>query len=73
MSEADKANMTMVVAALRHTARRSTNIQRREKNYSGADWKWVQMHTYIDNPYEAATDTTIKVNLFCISIVKGIS
>ncbi|XP_077493567.1 sperm-specific sodium:proton exchanger-like [Amblyomma americanum] len=51
MSEAEKANMNMVVAALRNTAKESTSKQRREKNFSGADWKWVQVHTFIENPY----------------------
>ncbi|XP_077548376.1 sperm-specific sodium:proton exchanger-like [Haemaphysalis longicornis] len=64
MSEAEKANMNMVVTALRKTAKESTSTQRREKNFSGADWKWVQVHTYIENPYaeiaasEAAADRT---------------
>ncbi|XP_050050276.2 sperm-specific sodium:proton exchanger-like [Dermacentor andersoni] len=51
MSEAEKANMNVVVTALRNTAKQSTNKQRREKNFSGADWKWVQLHTFIENPY----------------------
>ncbi|XP_049511312.1 sodium/hydrogen exchanger 10-like [Dermacentor silvarum] len=51
MSEAEKANMNVVVNALRNTAKQSTNKQRREKNFSGADWKWVQLHTFIENPY----------------------
>ncbi|KAL3225590.1 hypothetical protein MRX96_025734 [Rhipicephalus microplus] len=51
MSEAERANMNVVVTALRNTAKQSTNKQRREKNFSGADWKWVQLHTFIENPY----------------------
>lgn len=50
-SDAERANMNMVVSTLRNTANLSINTQRREKNFSGADWKWIQIHTYIDNPY----------------------
>ncbi|EEC15099.1 conserved hypothetical protein [Ixodes scapularis] len=61
MSEADKTNIDMVVEALHTKARTSTSTQRREKNYSGADWKWVQMHTYIENPYDRAVPVQVRV------------
>ncbi|KAH6937262.1 hypothetical protein HPB50_026230 [Hyalomma asiaticum] len=51
LSDVERANMNMVIIALRNTANSSTNYQRRDKKFSGADWKWVQMHTCIDNPY----------------------
>ncbi|XP_040360430.1 sodium/hydrogen exchanger 10-like [Ixodes scapularis] len=51
VSDVERANMSMVIQALRETARLSTDYQRRDKKFSGADWKWVQMHTYIDNPH----------------------
>ncbi|KAL1419481.1 hypothetical protein MTO96_025390 [Rhipicephalus appendiculatus] len=51
LSDVERANMNMVIIALRNTANSSTSFQRRDKKFSGADWKWVQMHTYIDNPY----------------------
>ncbi|KAH9370799.1 hypothetical protein HPB48_006316 [Haemaphysalis longicornis] len=51
MSDVERANMNLVIMALRNTARTSTGYQRRDKKFSGADWKWVQMHTYIANPY----------------------
>ncbi|KAH8026714.1 hypothetical protein HPB51_024213 [Rhipicephalus microplus] len=56
LSDVERANMNMVIMALRNTARASTNFQRRDKKFSGADWKWVQMHTYIDNPYGGVED-----------------
>ncbi|XP_037569727.1 sodium/hydrogen exchanger 10 [Dermacentor silvarum] len=56
LSEVERANMNMVIMALRNTSRASTNFQRRDKKFSGADWKWVQMHTYIDNPYAGAEE-----------------
>ncbi|KAK8757748.1 hypothetical protein V5799_004621 [Amblyomma americanum] len=56
LSDVERANMNMVIMALRNTARSSTSYQRRDKKFSGADWKWVQMHTYIDNPYAGAED-----------------
>ncbi|XP_037505366.1 sodium/hydrogen exchanger 10 [Rhipicephalus sanguineus] len=56
LSDVERANMNMVIMALRNTARASTNFQRRDKKFSGADWKWVQMHTYIDNPYAGVED-----------------
>lgn len=71
MSEADKTNIDMVVEALHTKARTSTSTQRREKNYSGADWKWVQMHTYIENPYDRAVPVQVRVlskllcSIFC--------
>ncbi|XP_077557852.1 sperm-specific sodium:proton exchanger-like [Haemaphysalis longicornis] len=56
LSDVERANMNMVIMALRNTARSSTSYQRRDKKFSGADWKWVQMHTFIDNPYAGAED-----------------
>ncbi|XP_075743075.1 sperm-specific sodium:proton exchanger-like [Rhipicephalus microplus] len=52
LTDVERANMNMVIIALRNTASSSTNFQRRDKKFSGADWKWVQMHTCIENPYE---------------------
>ncbi|KAH7968398.1 hypothetical protein HPB52_008257 [Rhipicephalus sanguineus] len=56
LSDVERANMNMVIIALRNTANSSTSLQRRDKKFSGADWKWVQMHTYIDNPYEGVEE-----------------
>ncbi|KAH7938655.1 hypothetical protein HPB51_028825 [Rhipicephalus microplus] len=52
LTDVERANMNMVIITLRNTASSSTNFQRRDKKFSGADWKWVQMHTCIENPYE---------------------
>ncbi|XP_064478693.1 sperm-specific sodium:proton exchanger-like [Ornithodoros turicata] len=56
LSDVEKANMNMVILALRNTARSSINFQRRDKKFSGADWKWIQIHTYIENPYAGAEE-----------------
>ncbi|CAN7940441.1 unnamed protein product, partial [Ixodes hexagonus] len=56
LSDVERSNMSMVIQALRETACTSTDYQRRDKKFSGADWKWVQMHTYIDNPHAAVEE-----------------
>ncbi|XP_065296300.2 sperm-specific sodium:proton exchanger-like isoform X1 [Dermacentor albipictus] len=56
LSDVERASMNMVIVALRNTANSSTSFQRRDKKFSGADWKWVQMHTCIDNPYIGADE-----------------
>ncbi|KAL3245968.1 hypothetical protein MRX96_058055 [Rhipicephalus microplus] len=39
LTDVDRANMNMVIIALRNTASSSTNFQRRDKKFSGVDWK----------------------------------
>ncbi|XP_064455454.1 sperm-specific sodium:proton exchanger-like [Ornithodoros turicata] len=68
LSEAETTNMAVVVNALRKTASASTNAQRREKKFSGADWKWIQLHTYIDNPYATIALAASRARLSGLSI-----
>ncbi|XP_064472591.1 sperm-specific sodium:proton exchanger-like isoform X2 [Ornithodoros turicata] len=57
MSEAEKANINTVVNTLRNAAKCSTEIQRKEKTFSGADWKWIQTHTFLETPRALAPET----------------
>ncbi|XP_064472611.1 sperm-specific sodium:proton exchanger-like isoform X2 [Ornithodoros turicata] len=70
MSEADSANMRMVVTTLQNKAFASTNIQRREKKFSGADWKWIQTHTQIGNPYADVALSTTKTRFPRLALIR---